>query len=78
MENKRVIYIEWVDAVGIDGWQRLDYELHPAVCVSIGFLVSENDKYITICQGRSVAVESMNGVFTIPKGWIKKRKFVKL
>lgn len=77
MENKKVVHIEWVDAVSVDGWQHPTMELHPANCVSIGFLIKENDKYITICQGYSDA-DCQNGMFTIPKGWIKKRKFVKL
>lgn len=73
----KLIYIEWMDAVSTDGWIKPDFELHPALCTSVGFLVRENKDYITICQGYS-NVDSLNGFFTIPKGWIKKRKYVKL
>jgi hypothetical protein len=71
------ISIEWLDAASYNGWiDPEESEMDGESVVTIGFLVSENDKEIVI----SPSVSDDGRVLTatvIPKGWIKKRRYIK-
>ena len=61
------ISITWLDSKGITGWEHIeDIEpMPPAECKSIGFLVDETKKYITIAQ--TISDSQLMGRTTIPK-----------
>mgnify|MGYP001143363381 CR=1 FL=1 len=72
----KVLYVEWIDAVVEGSWiepKDMD-EVHK--CQSIGYLVRETK--LSISLAASVSVKEVNGVQTIPKAWIKKKKVVKI
>lgn len=77
MVANTIVYFKWVDAIGNSGWFTADDVSPPMECEAIGFLVKETKTYITIATGRTASGDFM-GYVTIPKGWIKKRKAIKV
>ena len=78
--TKQLAYVEWVDSAAIQGWQhesevsREDYE--PSVIKSVGFIVSESKKHITITTSISDTDCCMDPL-TIPKCAVVKLKKVR-
>ena len=74
----KIICVEWLDSRGVTSeWEILEdlEELRPVVITSIGYLLSENKGYITICQ--NISPDQVAGRITIPKRCITKRKYLK-
>ena len=76
-----LVYIEWIDAESACGWEDregLDKWINKDFIVNdIGWKVSENDKYVLICN--QIASDGDFGNRTrIPKAWIKKLQRVTL
>jgi len=76
LKNKRrPIYIEWVDATTLSGWHHNgDCELME--CFTLGWMMWEDDEKIVVCATRDDK-DGMISSNTIPKLWIKKRKWIK-
>lgn len=78
MQNK-IVYIEWTDSVSVGGnvWTSMEsidnIQLH--TCYSVGFLLKEDDKSITIAG--HMGGTQVSGDLTIPKVSITKRKFLR-
>ena len=73
----KVYYIEWVDATAAAGWT--DCGITPMPCVSVGFLVEETKKHICLALTTDPDGEEVyNALMSIPKGWIKKKKRIKI
>jgi hypothetical protein len=73
----KVIYLEWTDACGQDGWHPIgakDYT--PETIKTIGFLLLEDKEKVVVTHSLSDAYH--NAYIIIPKGWITKRKIIKL
>lgn len=77
----KMIYFEWADATGQAGWMdretQRSFDWNPMLIKSIGILVREDKDSVTICHSLSEH-DHINGYITVPKGWIKKRKTVKV
>ena len=75
----RVVQVEWKDASNMPGWVNEGDTMHPLVHVqSIGWLMKETKEAIWISSGRDLTRGGWTGAIAIPKGWIKKRRFVKV
>ena len=78
---RKLVYLEWVDATGEGGWVSPEDQAtrlwDPALVESIGIIVKEKEDSITICHSRSYGGH-INGYITIPKGWIRKRKVIRV
>ncbi len=78
------IYIEWLDSFGCTGkWEDIeDYKSQPLICKTIGFIVFEDNKVISIASNIAEETEltfnQANGIMSIPKVSIVKRKNVKM
>lgn len=69
-----IVYIEWDDSFTTTSWGDLEevQKIERAKCLSVGFLVSETKKEITLAQ--SLGEEGgVNGSITVPRGCITKR-----
>ncbi|MEE8522183.1 MAG: hypothetical protein V3S83_12555 [Gemmatimonadota bacterium] len=68
----RLVRIRWVDASsGDEGWMDMsDFKLPDQRCLSVGWVVCEDDKQITLCATRGEYEDDINGTITIPKPWI--------
>ena len=71
MKIPKIEYVEWLDAVASSGWGE-----HGGVdrCYSVGFLLKETAKYITLSAAVSGA--EANAAISIPKAWIQKRRTI--
>lgn len=76
-----LVYLEWVDASAIHGWQSLDdiqRDGAPLVIQSVGWIVHETDDAITLVahmhKDNPNAVRQMSDPLTIPKGIIRERR----
>ena len=72
------VYLEWVDACGKSGWQPVDAATPPITIKSIGYVMRETPEYISLSPGWDEENEHFMSFVTIPKGWIRRRKNVKL
>ena len=69
--KKKILYIEWIDAFSTDEWCEKEELEEEELCFSVGWLIDENKKYITIAT--SVNGEDGCGYISIPKGCIIKK-----
>ena len=77
----KIVKIEWYDAYSLDSWQNKDIAVavnkEPMLCHSIGYLLSEDDKSVSICHTFNND-NQVCGVIQIPKCNIKdKIKYLK-
>lgn len=76
--KKAFEYIEWIDSAAADkGWTKWSKRkvLLPAPCQSVGFVIDETKKYITLAQ--NIGKSEVCGIITIPKVCVKKRRKIK-
>ena len=67
MKTDRPVWIEWVDSKSTSGWIHPDKDLEERLeCISIGFIVWEGDKSITISAAVSATGAAMEPL-TIPR-----------
>ncbi len=64
--GRKVLWVEWVDSTGRDGWQEADQDTGISDCLSVGFLHRETENSITLVQSYA-DVGSWVGNITIPK-----------
>ena len=79
-----LVYVEWIDSAGYPGWRSLEdiqREATPIVIESVGWVVAENDKSITLVSHvhkdipeQSENVRYGNDALTIPKIAITVRR----
>lgn len=69
--DKQIVLIEWLDSKGIQQWEYLDEiePMPPCNCYSVGFLINENEDYVTLALGLSDT--QVLGRTTIPASCIK-------
>ena len=77
----KVVLIKWLDAESHadDRWLQLDEAIEYAKeeiqpCVSVGFLVAETSKHVSI--GTSNGHDVIGTIWKIPKGMILERKVI--
>jgi len=74
----KLVLINWEDAISpTSGWTDINELQHKlADCISIGLVVEENDKTITLVShisGSDTQVD-IDGSLVVDKSWIKDRK----
>lgn len=72
----KIVYIEWMDACNYEGWIELEDEPDTAIIKTVGYLADENEKQLLITSSLSESGRIL-GATAIPKGWIKKRRYLK-
>lgn len=80
MSGNRKFYayrVDWRDAAGSSGWQWIGdhkakhYDVH-----SIGYLLHEDDEYVTLCMSLTSEFQSGDRL-QIPQAWITKKTKLK-
>lgn len=79
----KLVYIEWHDAQDLgQGWKteedissRVQEEF---IVKEVGWLYEETEKYIVIASQKAWQDELFGHLTRIPKGWIRKRKILKI
>ena len=80
-KRERLLYVEWDDAQSGDNrW----YARHvhercnkPDHIESVGWIIAESDKAITLCASRSTVNDQWSGDIIIPKTAIRKRRLLR-
>lgn len=80
IKQPQILLIDWVDSHSCYGWLNED-EIHNAdmLCQSIGFLIKEDKKNITLALSRALNenYKPYGDTITIPKVTIRKRSIIK-
>ena len=72
-----MVEVVWNDAAGLQhGWTAKTEKLEPQLCLSVGFLIRENDDHIMIASDTD-AEGSHNGRTQIPRGMVKRIKILR-
>lgn len=75
----KFIYIEWVDSGTFNGWTDIDEANKPPLkIVSCGIFIMETKETVVIANSFNREVDAANGIISIPKACITKRKWVKV
>ncbi len=75
MRKNKLVLIKWLDSKGVTSdWEFLEdiKPLKPSVCISVGFLIDNNEKYKTLAM--TVSKDQVFGRITIPACSIVKVK----
>jgi len=73
----KIVYLEWMDHFSTPGWltaAEIDYN---QICISVGIVVAEDKKFLTI-SNTCHAGDNWADPLTIIKSAIVKRKTIKL
>ena len=74
----KIVVIDWVDSVRASDWVLMeDVNEKSLDCVSIGFLIKETNKNITIAQNYGTNPEQVCNLMTIPKCSIRNIRELK-
>ena len=75
----KVLYVEWLDSNSRRGgvWHDIDSKPCEMTCKTVGFVIHEDKKSITVASHLSEPTDSMAGDITIPKRAITKRRIVR-
>jgi hypothetical protein len=73
----KVLYVEWEDAAASIGWGDGSTD-DVSSCVSIGKVVKETSNALILAGTWGAEDSDTNCRIAIPKGWIRKRKVLKV
>lgn len=71
----KVVEVTWVDACLESGWSKINPHPKPEVCHTVGYVVGETPDLLSLAG--TVSDDEANGVMTIPKAWIRKRRVIR-
>lgn len=64
----RIVVIKWIDSVRASDWTLLDdVDEQSLDCISVGFVINETNKVITIAQNYGIKPEQVCNLMTIPR-----------
>jgi hypothetical protein len=75
MKNHNIAVVEWEDSSCGEGWHSVGADDGLAQCVTVGVVVRNNRKCITLVQSLASTGEQNNS-FSIPRGCIASIKVV--
>jgi hypothetical protein len=80
--KRKVVCVDWVDAVAGIGWTDDTSEMRLSHCRSVGLVVNETDEALALAGSWATdegdELPTSNNRIVIPKAWIKRRVVVKL
>lgn len=75
----KLALIEWDDAYSYGGWHEPSPERdRVARCVTIGLVLLDNDKQVTVAQNVSLTSGNVGDTLTIPRACIKRIRHLKV
>jgi hypothetical protein len=75
----KLVYVEWLDSLGCDGWQRVETLAEDGNMLhkSVGWLLTDKKEFITIVPHLRMNEKSGRGDMQIPRPAITKIKTLK-
>ena len=73
VDTAPIVKITWIDAQASSSWEKPKVDL--AKCISVGFLVSEDEE--GICLAGTISDDMCNNSISIPKKWIIQEEIAK-
>ena len=69
----KAVKVEWIDSTSDNGRWCLsqDVDIHPVECITLGFIVEDNDRFITLAQTLGKNPEQFCQMICIPKSAIR-------
>ncbi len=81
MSRRKIVWVKWLDSASATGWMSRDsLPTEPLVCESVGFLLHDCDKQITLTLSlldESEASKPFGDVIIIPKVSVVKSKVMR-
>ena len=74
MKLGSIIRVIWIDSCSSSGWCKGNNFGDTTMCESVGWLVQDDRKSITVAGHRSESTDEWNGAITIPRVAIKSLK----
>lgn len=82
MSSRKIVWVQWLDSASAMGWMSRDsLPTEPLVCESVGFLLNDCDKQITLTLSlldESEASKPFCDVIIIPKVSVIKSKVMRV
>jgi hypothetical protein len=74
----KIVMVEWTDSSFLFGWHNKQSlkEEHVSECCTVGILIKENNKEMTVCQSHSP--ENFATAIVIPKVNVKRIRTLKV
>jgi hypothetical protein len=76
---ERIVEVEWTDVSTTHGWHKKDQESGLSPCLSVGYLVEENDEYLVLAESLDESVvpdgvtsNNLGCTTSIPRSAIRK------
>jgi len=83
-KQHKSVEITWYDPTSKPSWQDMsETDFDPNVCVSRGYLLRNDEDFVTICMHLSASIIGcddcghVGDTFTLPKGCIVRMRFLK-
>ncbi len=73
----KILHVIWEDACGRSGWHDAQEEYKLSRCETVGYLIKESRKVISLAQSIDHDCNKVDNVMMIPKSNIKKRRILK-
>jgi hypothetical protein len=75
----KVVEISWFDAAARSRWDSAEeyYNHEIAPVVTVGYLLRDDSKQVTVIQSQGADMDDVNGGIAIPKSWIVKIKVLR-
>lgn len=69
MKTEKIVKVKWIDSMSDNGRWTLaeDIDIKPTKCVTFGFLVDENENFITVAQTLGMEPEQYCHMICIPQ-----------
>lgn len=65
----KIVRVTWWDALAVAMWQKTDVPMEPQICITVGFLVAEDDHHVMIAA--TVSDDEYIAAQQIPRALIR-------
>jgi hypothetical protein len=81
-KRRKLIYLEWCDAISNTGWMTEKQALRWAeedqwLVKNVGWIIKETKEYLVLSSKYSEETKEFGLLHKIPKTWVRKRKELK-
>ena len=66
----KIVRVTWHDALAVACWTKAAHPMEPQVCVTVGFLVAEDDHHVLIAA--TISDDEYTAGMQIPRGMIQQ------